>query len=81
MSEVTSHGADFQVIREFIKVRVAHWEALCKEYTKPRMNRLRMSLYSEKKACIRQLFQTVERPQRGQEPKARNIIRRRAPGV
>jgi hypothetical protein len=36
LSEVTSRGADFQAFPEFMEVRVAHWEALWKEHTKPR---------------------------------------------
>jgi hypothetical protein len=35
MSEVTSRGADFRAFRKFMEVRVAHWEALWEEYTKP----------------------------------------------
>jgi len=45
LSEVTSRGADFKAFRKFIEVRVAHWEALWEEYTKPRWARLRMNLY------------------------------------
>jgi len=35
LSEVTSRGADFKAFRKFMKVRVAHWDALCEEYTNP----------------------------------------------
>jgi len=45
MSEVTSRGADLDAFRKFIEVRVAHWDALWEEYTKPRWARLRMNLY------------------------------------
>jgi len=45
LSEVTSRGADLQAFREFMEVRVAHWEALWEECTKPRWARLRMNLY------------------------------------
>jgi len=45
MSEVTSRGADLDAFRKFMEVRVAHWDALWEEYTKPRWARLRMNLY------------------------------------
>jgi len=45
LSEVTSRGADFEAFRKFMKVRIAHWDALWEEYTKPRWARLRMNLY------------------------------------
>jgi len=44
VSEVTSRGADFKAFRKFMEVRVAHWNALWEEYTKPRWARLRMNL-------------------------------------
>jgi len=56
LSEVTSRGTDFQAFLKFMKVRVAHWEALCKEYTKPRWARLRMNLYSGKKRAFAKIF-------------------------
>jgi len=40
MSEVTSRKADFRAFLKFMEVRVALWEALWKEYTKPRWARL-----------------------------------------
>jgi hypothetical protein len=45
LSEVTSRGADFEAFRKFMDVRVAHWDALWEEYTKPRLARLRMNPY------------------------------------
>jgi hypothetical protein len=45
LSEVTSRGADFEAFRKFMEVRMAHWDALWEEYTKPRWARLRMNLY------------------------------------
>ena len=48
LSKVTSRGTDFEAFREFMQVRVAHWDALWEEYTKPRWARLRMNLYSGK---------------------------------
>jgi len=45
ISQVTSRGADFKAFRKFIEVRVARWEALWEEYTKPRWACLRMNLY------------------------------------
>jgi len=54
--EVTSRGADFQAFRKFVKVRVAHWEALWEEYTKPRWARLRMNLYCGKKRAFANFF-------------------------
>jgi len=45
LSEVTSRGADFTAFLKFMEVRVAHWDALWEEYTKPRWARLRMNLY------------------------------------
>jgi hypothetical protein len=35
LSEVTSRGADFTAFRKFVEDRVAHWDALWEEYTKP----------------------------------------------
>jgi len=35
LSEVTSRGVDFEAFRKFMKVRVADWDALGEEYTKP----------------------------------------------
>jgi len=45
LSEVTSRGADFEAFRKFMEFRIAHRDALCDEYTKPRWARLRMNLY------------------------------------
>jgi len=56
MSEVTSRGADFQAFLKFMKVRVAHWEALWEEYTKPRWARLRMNLYCGKQRAFANFF-------------------------
>jgi len=56
LGEVTSRGADFQAFREFMKVRVGHWEALWKEYTKPRWSRLRMNLYGGKQCAFAYFF-------------------------
>jgi hypothetical protein len=36
MTKLTSRGADSEAFRKFMEVRVAHWEALWKEYTKSR---------------------------------------------
>jgi len=52
MSEVTSQGADFEAFREFMEVRVAHWDALWEEYTEPRWARLRMNLYCGKQRAF-----------------------------
>jgi len=56
LGEVTSRGADFQAFRKFVKVRVAHWEALWEEYTKPRWARLRMNLYCGKQRAFANFF-------------------------
>jgi len=56
LSEVTSRGADFEAFRKFIKVCVAHWDALWEEYTKPRWARLRMTLYGGKQRAFSNLF-------------------------
>jgi len=55
-SEVTSRGAGFQAFLKFMKVRVAHWEALWEEYTKPRWARLRMNLYCGKQRAFANFF-------------------------
>jgi hypothetical protein len=39
-----------------MKVRVAHWDALPKEYTKPRWARLRMNLYCGKQRAFAKFF-------------------------
>ena len=36
LSKVTSRGADFEAVRKFMEVRMAHWDALWEEYTNPR---------------------------------------------
>jgi hypothetical protein len=56
LSEVTSRGADFKAFREFMEVRVAHWDALWEEYTKPRWARLRMNLYCGKQRAFANFF-------------------------
>jgi hypothetical protein len=56
MSEVTSRGADFRAFLKFTKVRVADWEALWKEYAKPRWARLRMNLYCGKQRAFANFF-------------------------
>jgi hypothetical protein len=48
MREVTSREAGFEAFMKFMEVRVAHWEALWKENTKPQWARLRMNLYRNK---------------------------------
>jgi hypothetical protein len=52
LSEVTRRGADFEAFRKFMEVRIAHWDALWEEYTKPRWARLRMNLYCEKQQAF-----------------------------
>jgi hypothetical protein len=56
MSEVTSRGAGFQAFRKFMKVRVAHWDALWEEYAKPRWAHLRMNLYGGKQRAFANFF-------------------------
>jgi hypothetical protein len=56
LSEVTSRGADFEDFWKFMEVRVAHWDALWEEYTKPRWARLRMNLYCEKQRAFANFF-------------------------
>jgi hypothetical protein len=55
-SEMTCRGADYRAFREFMKVRVAHWEALWREYTKPRWAFQRMNLYCGKQRTFNILF-------------------------
>jgi len=56
LSEVTSRGADFKAFREFMEVRVAHWDALWEEDAKPRWARLRMNLYCGKQGAFANFF-------------------------
>jgi hypothetical protein len=56
LSEVTNRGADFEAFRELMKVRIAHWDALWEEYTKPRWARLRMNLYGGKQRAFANFF-------------------------
>jgi len=56
LSEVTSRGADFEAFRKFMEVRMAHWEALWEEYTKPRWARLHMNLYCGKQRAFANFF-------------------------
>jgi len=56
LSEVTSRGAGFQVFLKFMEVRVAHWDALWEEYTKPRWASLRMNLYCGKRRAFTNFF-------------------------
>jgi len=56
LSEVTSRGADFEAFRKFMEVRVAHWDALWEEYTKPRRARLRMNLYGGRQRAFADFF-------------------------
>jgi len=56
LSEVTSRGADFTAFRKVMEVRVAHWDALWEEYTKPRWARLRMNLYCGKQRAFASFF-------------------------
>jgi len=56
LSEMTSRGADFQAFREFMEVRVARWDALWKEYTKPRWARLRMNLFGGRQRAFANFF-------------------------
>jgi len=56
LSEVTIRGADFEAFREFMEVRVAHWDALWEEYTKPLLARLRMNLYCGKQRAFANFF-------------------------
>jgi len=41
---------------KFMQVRVAHWDALWKEYTKPRWARLRMNLHCGKRRAFANFF-------------------------
>jgi len=56
MSELTSPGADYEAFRKFMDVRVAHWDAVWEEYTKPRCARLRMNLYGGKQRALANFF-------------------------
>ena len=56
LSEVTSRGADFKAFREFMEVRVAHWDALWEECRKPRWARLRMNLYGGRQRAFAKIF-------------------------
>jgi hypothetical protein len=56
VSEVTSRGADFEAFRKFMEVRVARWDALWEEYTKPRWARLRMNLYGGRQRAFANFF-------------------------
>jgi len=56
LSEVTSRGADFGAFRTFMEVRIAHWDALWEEYSKPRWARLRMNLYCGKQRAFANFF-------------------------
>jgi len=56
LSEVTSRRADFEAFRKFMEVRVAHWDALWEEYTKPRRARLRMNLYGGRQRAFADFF-------------------------
>jgi len=56
LSEVTSRGADFEAFLKFVEVRVAHWDALWKEYIKPSWARLRMNLYGGRQRAIANFF-------------------------
>ena len=56
LSEVTSRGADFTAFRKVMEVRVAHWDALWEEYTKPRWARLRMNFYCGNQRAFANFF-------------------------
>ena len=56
MGEVTSRVADYKAFRKFMEVRVAHWDALWKEYTKPRWARLRINLYCGNQRAFANFF-------------------------
>jgi hypothetical protein len=56
LSEVSSQRADFEAFRKFMEVRVAHWDALWEEYTKPRWSRLRMNLYGGRQRAFADIF-------------------------
>jgi len=53
---VTSRGAGFEAFPIFMEGRVAHWDALLEEYTKPRWARLRMNLYGGKQRAFAKFF-------------------------
>jgi len=54
--EVTSREADFVAVREFMEVRVAHLEAVWKEYAKPMRAPLRPNLYCGKQRAFDNFF-------------------------
>ena len=56
LSEATSRGADFEAFRKFMEVRIAHWDTLWEEYTKPRWARLRMNRYGGKQRAFANFF-------------------------
>jgi len=63
LSEVTSRGADFKAFREFMKVRVAHWDALGEEYTKPPVGSFAYEFVFWEAAGVREFFQSIECPE------------------
>jgi hypothetical protein len=56
ISQVTSRGANLEAFREFMKTQAAHWDALWKEYIKPRWARRRMNLYCGKQRAFTDIF-------------------------
>jgi hypothetical protein len=56
VSEVTSRETDSQAFQEFMDVRFAHWDALRREYTKPRWAFLRSNLYCGKPHAFADFF-------------------------
>jgi hypothetical protein len=56
MCEVTSRVADLEAFRKFVEVRVAHWDALWEEYTKPRCARPQMNLYGGRQLAFANFF-------------------------
>jgi len=56
VSEVTSRETDSQAFQEFIYFRFAHWDALRREYTKPRWAFLRANLYCRKQHAFANFF-------------------------
>jgi len=56
LSEVTSGGGDFNAFLKIMKLRVARWDALWEEYTKPRWARQRMKLYCGKRRAFANFF-------------------------
>jgi hypothetical protein len=78
ISQVTTHGADFQAVLKFTKFRAAHWEARCGKSIQSPSGLVCVRTWNVGSSVHSPTFQSVERLAGGRESNTHDGVRSRA---